>query len=72
MLLIAENTFVLKFRSQSLSTDIYDCKYLYTTCEILKTFTTFLSEYDLFLNRLYRLKHSTHLCADFNIDLLKL
>ena len=41
-------------------------------CEILETFTTFLREFDLFLNRLSRMKHSTYICADFNIDLLKL
>ena len=40
-------------------------------CEIIETFTTFLTEYDLFLNRLY-IKHATYICADFNIDLLKL
>ena len=43
-------------------------------CEIIETFTTFLTEYDLFLNRLSRMKHATYIlvCADFNIDLLKL
>ena len=41
-------------------------------CEILETFTTFLREFDLFLNRLSRMKHSTYICADFNLDLLKL
>ena len=41
-------------------------------CEITETFRTFLTEYDLFLNRLSRMKHATYICADFNIDLLKL
>ena len=41
-------------------------------CEILETFTTFHREFDIFLNRLSRMKHSTYICADFNIDLLKL
>ena len=41
-------------------------------CEILETFTTFLREFDLFLNRLSRMKHFTYICADFNIDLMKL
>ena len=41
-------------------------------CEIIETFTTFLTEYDLFLNLLSRMKHATYICADFNIDLLKL
>ena len=41
-------------------------------CEIIETFTTFLTEYDLFLNCLSRMKHATYICADFNIDLLKL
>ena len=36
-------------------------------CEILETFTTFLREFDLFLHRVSRMKHSTQICADFNM-----
>ena len=39
--------------------------------EIIETFTTFLTEYDLFLNRLSKMKPATYLCADFNIDFAK-
>ena len=30
-------------------------------CEIIETFTTFLTEYDLILNRLSRMKHATYI-----------
>ena len=35
-------------------------------CEIIENFTIFKTEFDLFLNRLYRMKHATYISAHFS------
>ena len=65
---MAGRTFVSKFHNRSLFSKKNIIANIYRPpCEILETFTTFLREFDLFLHRVSRMKHSTHICADFNM-----
>ena len=40
--------------------------------EIVETFNIFINEFDMFLNNLSKMNRSTYICADFNIDLLRI
>ena len=40
--------------------------------EIVETFNIFINEFNMFLNNLSKMNRSTYICADFNIDLLRI
>ena len=40
--------------------------------EIVDKFNIFVNEFDMFLNNLSKMNRSTYICADFNIDLLRI
>ena len=40
--------------------------------KIVDTFNIFVNEFDMFLNNLSKMNKSTYICADFNIDLLRI
>ena len=40
--------------------------------EIVNKFNIFVNEFDMFLNNLSKMNRSTYICADFNIDLLRI
>ena len=40
--------------------------------EVVDKFNIFVNEFDMFLNNLSKMNRSTYICADFNIDLLRI